>query len=190
MGKQSFQLPAYSILEQIRLQLIGANQSAEPCVSWGEGPGRVAVRRFQNMLFLDTQSESMGGDAPAPYEELSWPVAMPLDLPAGMGTLTLVEVAANGLRLTMDTLLVIRFRQGGEKVKPAGRKTRSLRKIFQDYGVPPWRRNSYPLVFLDDQLIAVGDLFIVDGSLHEQATQEGEKLYRIQWEKADIRCGD
>ena len=48
------------------------------------------------------------------------------------------------------------FREGGERIKLAGRQHHSLlKKLFQDWGVPPWQRDKVPLVYYDDELVAV-----------------------------------
>jgi tRNA(Ile)-lysidine synthase len=59
--------------------------------------------------------------------------------------------------------LTVRYRQGGEEIKPAGRShSQRLKKLLQDYNVPPWDRASLPLFYLGDELVAVADLFIAD----------------------------
>jgi tRNA(Ile)-lysidine synthase len=37
---------------------------------------------------------------------------------------------------------------------------RSLKAIFQEAGIPPWQRDTIPLVYLDNQLAAVGVLWV------------------------------
>lgn len=58
----------------------------------------------------------------------------------------------------------ITSRQGGERIRerPQG-SSRPLKKWLQDREVPPWDRNRLPLVWHDDQLIAVGDLWRAAG---------------------------
>jgi len=48
------------------------------------------------------------------------------------------------------------FRQGGEKIKMSGRQgTRDLKKLMQEWGVPPWMRDRIPLVYYGKKIIAV-----------------------------------
>jgi tRNA(Ile)-lysidine synthase len=50
----------------------------------------------------------------------------------------------------------VRFRQGGERCQLPGRNYhRPLKKLFQEWGVPPWERKYIPLVYLDGVLAAV-----------------------------------
>ena len=54
----------------------------------------------------------------------------------------------------------LRFRRGGERLKPAGSAhTRELRDLLQGAGIPPWQRARLPLVFRGAQLWAVADLW-------------------------------
>jgi len=61
--------------------------------------------------------------------------------------------------LPADTrLLSVRYRQGGEKIRINQRAgSRKLKKMFQEWQVPIWMRNFVPLVFIDEQCIAVAD---------------------------------
>lgn len=59
--------------------------------------------------------------------------------------------------------LTVRYRNGGEKIRPQGdRHTRELRDLFQQGGVPPWVRPCMPLIFDRDQLVAVADRWLSD----------------------------
>ncbi len=52
--------------------------------------------------------------------------------------------------------LTIRFRKGGERIVLPGRAhSASLKKLLQQQRIPPWERSQLPLVFADDELIAV-----------------------------------
>jgi len=67
--------------------------------------------------------------------------------------------------------LVVRYRRGGERIRPAGSAhTRELRLLLQEAGMPPWLRGHIPLVFRDGELIAVGDLFF-NGALADSGTR-------------------
>ena len=57
--------------------------------------------------------------------------------------------------------LVVKFRKGGERSKPQGRKhSQMLKKLLQEYGIPPWLRYQVPLIFSGEDLIAVGDYWL------------------------------
>jgi len=48
----------------------------------------------------------------------------------------------------------IRFRQSGEKLRLNGQQ-KTLKKLFQTWRIPTWERSSVPLLYLNDQLVAV-----------------------------------
>jgi tRNA(Ile)-lysidine synthase len=74
----------------------------------------------------------------------------------------------------------IRFRTGSEKIKLSGRNGRhSLKKLFQEKGIPHWERNSIPLVYINEKLAAVADLWI---SADFYTIEKGE-CYQFNWVK-------
>lgn len=57
----------------------------------------------------------------------------------------------------MQQPLTLRRRQGGERLRLPGRTGHhSLRKLYQEAGIPPWQREAMPLLYCGKQLIAVG----------------------------------
>lgn len=57
--------------------------------------------------------------------------------------------------------LTVRLRQGGEQIRPVGHAhTRELRDLFQQSGMPPWRRQACPLLYASSELIGVGDQWL------------------------------
>jgi tRNA(Ile)-lysidine synthase len=116
------------------------------------------IRRHRDVLYCLTPPGQI------PERELSLGAATECALPAGWGTLALAPVGAEAARaLALDRLpdrLGVRFRVGGEHIKVArNRPHRALKKVLQDAGVLPWWRERLPLVYADDRLIAVGDLW-------------------------------
>jgi tRNA(Ile)-lysidine synthase len=68
--------------------------------------------------------------------------------------------------VTLSAPLTVRLRQGGEHLRPAGdAHTRELRDLFQQSGMPPWRRLACPLLFHGDELIGVGDRWLTERGL-------------------------
>ena len=73
--------------------------------------------------------------------------------------------------LAIDTRFSMRWRRGGERLRPAGRNvTKSIKALFQERHVPPWQRRTWPLLYdTGDRLIAVPGLAIAA----EAATPQG-----------------
>lgn len=71
----------------------------------------------------------------------------------------------SGLHVPEGAHVEVRFRTGGEAIVLHG-QTKSLKKLFQAWGVPPWVRDMIPLIFVDNTLAAVLD-FAVGDDYHE-----------------------
>lgn len=124
------------------------------------------VRRFRGQLWWIQYQPSLAG------EMVEWTdPSVPLRLPQGVVSLT-----ANGpvrppekgeivtVRYKASGLLHIVGRNGGRKLK----------KIWQEYDIPPWQRDTTPLLFYGETLIAAAGVFV---------TQEGwaEEGVTFEW---------
>jgi len=81
-----------------------------------------------------------------------WDRQAPLVLPGGLGVLDPEDYQQIG----KGRMLTVCFRKGGERLRiPGSVHTKSLKKLFQQWQVPPWERGLIPLIFLDHHLVAV-----------------------------------
>ena len=80
----------------------------------------------------------------------------PVDL-GYLGQLRLVRDAEGPIaESVVSAALTVRFRRGGERLRPAGTlHHRTLKKLFQEHAIPPWMRMRLPLVYAGEQLVAV-----------------------------------
>ena len=71
--------------------------------------------------------------------------------------LTWKERVGEGLaESVLQSGLTLRFRQGGERIKPQGHQHHSpLKNLLPQWNIPPWQRDRIPLLFKQDQLVAV-----------------------------------
>jgi tRNA(Ile)-lysidine synthase len=140
---QGLPAPTTAQRQQIERQCT-AQDGQLPCIRWPGAELHVWKRRLWAMPpVLPTAS----------CAELEWHGA-PLPLPDG-GRLAL-EPAAQ-----LPVALRVRWRSGGERIKPAGsRHTRELRLLFQEGAIPPWQRGVCPLLYEGDTLIAVADRWL------------------------------
>lgn len=145
-------------LARILDELIPARADAQPLVTW---PG-AAVRRYRNAVYL------------LPEKLHAAPVAgpvgpSPLALGDGLGVLRFEPGAERGLSPALyERGLALSFRQGGEEFQPLGHThTRKLKKLLQEEGVVPWMRDRLPLLYVGDELVAVGDLWIAASAASE-----------------------
>ena len=183
--ESALQLPPanQNVMARVFDELLPAAEDAEPVIHWQQDDRKASLRRFAGHIHLVLPAQEA-----LPAGPVMWHTAAPLHLP-GAGTVSLEETASDGFLLPANGMLEIRFRQGGESAKPAGRKTRPLKKILQDYQVPPWLRDSIPLFYRDDELLAVGDLFVTEHWRVRDRDAKGKKIHRIHWLRSDLHCG-
>ncbi|MFN7096876.1 MAG: tRNA lysidine(34) synthetase TilS [Gammaproteobacteria bacterium] len=136
-------LPSTVKLTEIVQTIIYGRHDAMPCVDW---PG-VEVRRFQHGLYAFP---------PLPVHDpawrCEWDLKQDLVLPAKIGTLHAIDYQA----LADGQPLVVAFRVGGEKLRLQGRQGHhSLKNMMQEWHIPPWLRCRIPLIFRQNELIAV-----------------------------------
>jgi tRNA(Ile)-lysidine synthase len=75
--------------------------------------------------------------------------------------------------------IMIKMRQGGEVLELPNRQGHhTLKKLFQEAGIPPWIRQTIPLIYLNDELAAVGDLWM------NKKFYTADQGIRIQFENA------
>ncbi len=157
--KQGFSLPSTAQLKQLREQLLDSREDAQPLIRWGN----VVVRRYQDQLFAEAHQE-----IPDLTEiTLPWDLKNPLILPAGLGRLEASHSHGKGLSASKlsEAPLSIHFRSSnGERCQPVDRAhSQVLKKLFQEYAIPPWKRSQMPLLYCGDTLACVVGGWICKG---------------------------
>lgn len=126
------------------------------------------LRRFHNSLYLE---KKLLDNLPRCLEWKHFPE--PLELNDVIGFLG-VQRAREGIHIPPNTHVLVRFRQGGETLR-WHKQTKQLKKLWQAWQVPPWRRDRIPLLYLNGQLAAVVGYAIDDAFYQEN----GEAVYQI-----------
>ena len=60
---------------------------------------------------------------------------------------------------------------------------RLLKTLWQEWHVPPWWRERVPLLYLDEELLAVGDIACCASSRWRAQAHAGEQLWTLRWER-------
>jgi tRNA(Ile)-lysidine synthase len=138
------ELPSAQALARIEAEVFAAADDAQP--KFILGPHE--LHRYRGVLYRLPRL------APAPIAfESEWREAAVPELPEDCGRLVASGAPPLALR--------IRFQSGGEKLCPdVASRTRSLKNLFQEAGVPPWVRVRTPLLYAGEQLIAVADRWL------------------------------
>ena len=72
--------------------------------------------------------------------------------------MTAIKILSQGLTCSLmeEPQVQVSFRHGGERFYSSDRLgSHPLKKLFQEWAVPPWQRNKIPLIFYQQELIAV-----------------------------------
>ena len=174
-------LPSYAVLDNALNQMIGSKIDAEPIVSWGD----LQLRRFNKKLYLlplnfedpNYSVKKKKGRELLEKNSIKWDGSSHLILPDSSSLCVKLKIKG-GLRIDVKKNLEIRFRSGGERCKPQGRSgSNTLKKLFQEYSLEPWLRNNIPLIYIDNRLAAVGDLWVCD----EFCAEPDELGIQLEW---------
>lgn len=142
-------LPSQKQLQQIDI-LLKSRVDASPKVNWGN----VQLRRYQDYIYALNLVEN---EKNFKASLISWKLGQTIILPT-LDQLTTKQVLGAGLNYSLfkERQVDVTFRQGGERFYASNRQgSHPLKKIFQEWSIPPWQRNKIPLIYYRKQLIAV-----------------------------------
>jgi tRNA(Ile)-lysidine synthase len=179
LGQHALPLPSEHQLDTLRYQLQHLPRSRHACVRW---PG-AEVRRYRDVLTAVPATSIIPS-----WPDREWDMAVPLDHPGGWRLCALPAVGSGLARARLQGRRVhVQARRGGETCRLPGRQHHhKLKKLLQAAGVPPWDRMRLPLVYVDDELAAVGDLWTCEPF----AASRGEEALRLVVESVPPRLGD
>lgn len=148
--------PSEVKLHEVIRTVVNSRSDASPVVGW-QG---TEIRRFQNHLYA--MSPLLPHDK---RKVLRFNFKRPLKLPADLGVLR-AKVNKKFAAAAKNKIFTVRFRQGGEKLKLAKRRgTHQLKKLMQEWQIPPWLRDRIPLIYCDAEIVAVVGYYSVAGLL-------------------------
>ena len=150
MRESGLPLPSRQRMQRLHRDLVTEAPARGGSFAWAGA----SVRRYRGALYL---VPPLPADLPGPAP---WRTDTPFDVPgvplsliARQGLGRGIAIPSSGALVTVDFATedrVIRVRPGGPR--------RSLRKLFQEAGVPPWVRRVLPRVSLDGELLCVPGL--------------------------------
>ena len=164
-----FQTPGSSQMERVISDVINSDPEKSPCVNWAY----VEIRRYKNYLYALKATTDFNNES-----EFVWKPNTVLNLYEE----TLSATEEKGIGLSKEKLkeeqLVVRFRQGGEKIKPANAShSKTIKQLFQEKSVLPWYRDKVPLIYVNDELAVIPG-FCVD---EKYAAKNDEISWDINW---------
>ena len=168
--------PPSTALIRMTDELVPARPDAQPLVAWAGAE----ARRYRDVIYL----QAALGESPVVTGDRLRVDGPAVALGQGLGELSLVTADGPGIDPELAGKgLDIRFRAGGEAIRLSDRgRTQKLKKLMQDEGILPWMRDRLPLLYRDDQLVAVADLWVEAGCLSDAGL-------RVRWaRKPSIRA--
>ncbi len=168
-------VPGHARLDEVLRQVHQAGAETMPCISWSGGE----IRRYRNGVYAMHPLQSFDHQ-----QTLRWPDQDRIACPDQQGYLVRHCEQGNGVStgIWQQARVSVRYRRGGETFHPAGQANhRSLKNLFQEWGVPPWQRSRIPLLYVDEELAAVIGYRISA----RYAAAAGESGYVLQWQYSD-----
>jgi tRNA(Ile)-lysidine synthase len=150
-------LPSEIKLQHILSDVLTAAEDKMPLVAW---PG-AEVRRYDGRLYVMAPLPEFDTTQVIEWADLS----RPLELPDGSRLCceSSDQRPALDLKRLRQGRVTVQFRQGGERCRLVGSQYhKSLKQVFQERAVPPWRRSRIPLLYVDDMLVAVVGVCVTD----------------------------
>ncbi len=148
-------LPSFKLLEEIKQQCINARSDKSPIIKLG----KLQIRHYANNLHIVNPSVVIDPIS------LVCDIHKPMVLPSGLGTL-IFNVKTPSVIVSVSSVIVkapeksqivtIEFGLSGSiKACPQRRdKRRALKKLWQEYSIPPWERSNIPYLCFDGVLVA------------------------------------
>jgi len=155
INTEGYDRPRRNILQEVVNSVLPAAEDAAPLVLWGN----TEIRRYQDTLYVLQALNSH-----EIHHVYAWDGEQPLFIETLNMELCLEQTAGKGLHQDVVARgMTVRFRQGGEQLRPHGRQhTHSLKKLMQEAGIPPWQRNRIPLIFIDHHLACVCGYWVAE----------------------------
>ena len=155
---QNRHTPSRRIIDEIINSVVESRIDASPKVICGDSE----YRRYDGRLYLLDSIKLVSEPVENPLD-LSLRHRDAINLGGGM-QLVAEPTRGEGLRMPENRAFRIANRQGGEHCHPVGRsRSNSLKKCLQEFGLEPWWRDRVPLILLDQQIVAVADLWVCEG---------------------------
>ncbi|CCJ71465.1 tRNA(Ile)-lysidine synthetase [Cronobacter condimenti 1330] len=159
-------MPARATLQRIWDEVAQSREDACPRLKAGD----YEVRRYQGALWWVRARRGQRQTI------LAWPDAREArPLPEALGTLAFGQNGDTVRPPRPEETLSVRFSAPGTLYIVGRDRGRTLKKLWQELQVPPWQRETTPILFYDEQPICAPGLFI---------TREGEALHEPGWKLA------
>ncbi|MDR2220975.1 MAG: tRNA lysidine(34) synthetase TilS, partial [Methylobacillus sp.] len=170
-------MPHAAQLDDMLRQLLTARGDAAVCIAWGGWQ----VRRYRDHVYVCRE-------LPEPDAAFCviWRGEEVLPLPELGGELHFTSAVGAGIsqEKLRGARVSVRVRQGAERLRlDANRPSRTLKNLLQENNFPPWQRDTLPLLFCGDALIAAPGI----GIEHAYRARPDEEGIVPSWDLLHLR---
>jgi tRNA(Ile)-lysidine synthase len=168
LAQHDLSMPSEVHMQQIFQQWDESARHKQPKITWHDRQ----VCRYRDKLYVVERRQQAWQNQSIVWEDL----ATPLSLPDDVGQLHSTLQAGQGIVLTESDKVTVCFRQGGERCHPQGRVgSHPLKKLLQEWQIPPWQRDKIPLIYVNHQLAQVVG-YCLCGSFPAKNAQKGHVI--------------
>ena len=167
----NLKMPSVQFIDQLFNHVITAKKGANPILERHD----CQIRRYQNKLHcLITDNMTLN--------PLCW---LQKNEKLSLSESSYLQLLSKNTGISQDlwqtSIITIKYRSGGERIALPNRKGHhSLKKLFQEANIPPWERERIPLIYLNDNLIAIADLWISSAVF---ITGTDKNCYQLKWSR-------
>lgn len=159
-----------SRLNEFLDQISSATSESSCELAWAEW----SLRLYRNELHLS----NTGAFPPCP--SLNWNQNFSLSLGKGLG-----KVQFDGSKKVLPENWSVGPRRAGVRIRlHAEGPARKLKKVLQEQSIPPWQRNSIPILYAGNEVLAIGDWQLSPGFI--QWLKKNEQKYQWQPERREL----
>lgn len=165
LARRGMRPPSTAALREMLQQLLHASPDAQIALLHE----RQTLRVYRGRVSIDPS-----GVARAGFRALAWHGEPRIDVPDWRGALTFTATDGPGVDATALKAgpLSLRERRGGERLRTRrDGPSRTLKNLYQEAGIPAWRRASLPLLYLGDRLLMAAGLGCHASALTETAVE-------------------
>jgi len=170
LEKHRYKMPTLKVMQEAYKQIKDRRKDAQINIQIAPN---VSIRAYKNELWL-VENVTNAADF-----EIYWRGEDTITLPDA-SKLSFTKTIGDGISVDKLGTQTIRIqnRRGGERFKPAANQpTRTLKHLLQQSPLAPWEREILPMLFLEDQLIAVPHF----GVHCDFQAKKYEESYQISW---------
>ena len=142
-------MPSKDLLDELLRQVLTAKKDATIKIQLSK---EFEIGRYQDEIYVVPKKQKIQKNY-----EIIWTGEPEIILPNGQ-KLTFKKTKGRGINLKFlkNKKITIRNRKGGESFKPdSKRPTKKIKQLLQESDLPPWERDSLPLVFIGDELASI-----------------------------------